>query len=230
MACRQVNRLCVQSSPPSVRPIVQQVIQSNLRRHDFCGSLVVLTVTAVRRHNCRMKKKELFDMWFKAIATLIVSLLLSVAPLPILADEAKGVATTVLVNASAIRCWHTIIAERTAAPDKRKVVSEEGNRAVLEEKFTNLPVIGHAYMQYEEVATPYTTLEAHLIKSDKFKAFESRWTLSPSVDGKSTSIRLYTYLNTGLWLPFAQQMTNRQTRQDITNRLQHIKQLAESAL
>ncbi|HEY9870416.1 MAG TPA: hypothetical protein V6D08_14725 [Candidatus Obscuribacterales bacterium] len=146
---------------------------------------------------------------------------------PAMAEKKEGVEATIDVQASPQKCFETIVGQRTAEPAKRRVISQDGNRTVLEEKFTGLPVIGDAYMQYEEIATPYSSLVAHLIKSDKFKAFESRWTLTATADAKGTSIRLYTYLNTGLWLPFAQQLTNRQTHQDITARLGLIKRLAE---
>jgi len=160
---------------------------------------------------------------------LILGSLFALAATPAVAEEGKGVSASIVVNAPALKCWDTIVAQRTAAPEKRRVISQDGNRAVLEEKYRNLPVIGDAYMQYEEIATPHTVLEAHLIKSDKFKAFESRWTLTPSPDGNTTTIKLYTYLNTGLWVPFAQQLTNRQTRQDITDRLKYIKKLSEAS-
>ncbi len=163
------------------------------------------------------------------IAILIVSLILPLAPPRALADSGKGVTATTVVKAPAVRCWEVIIAQRKAQPDTRKIISHDGDRTVMKENYPNLPIIGDAYLEYEEIATPYTTLAAHLVESDKFKAFESKWTLHPSVDGKSTTISLYTYINTGLWVPFAQQLTNRSTRQDISDRLALIKRLAEGA-
>jgi hypothetical protein len=163
------------------------------------------------------------------VALLIVSLVWTVASQQVLADDGKGVSATVVVDAPPVRCWDTIIAQRTAEPDKRKIISQDGDKTVMKENYDNLPVIGDAYLEYEEIATPHTTLVARLVKSDKFKAFDSKWTLTPTADGKGTTISLYTYLNTGLWIPFAQQITNRQTRQDIKERLENIKKLAEAA-
>ena len=163
------------------------------------------------------------------VALFIVSLILPFAPPPVLADDGKGVSATIVVKAPPVRCWDTIIAQRTAEPEKRKIISQNGAKTVMKETYHNLPIIGDAYLEYEEVATPHTTLVARLLKSDKFKAFDSKWTLTPTADGKGTTITLYTYLNTGLWIPFAQQITNRQTRKDITERLAYIKKLAEAA-
>lgn len=160
------------------------------------------------------------------IALLLVSVLF--ATQPALAQSEKGVTATTIVNAPAVRCWDVIIAQRKAQPDTRKIISQDGDRTVMKENYSNLPVIGDAYLEYEEVATPYTTLAARLVESDKFKDFQSKWTLTPSQDGKNTTITLYTYLNTGLWVPFAQQITNRSTRKDITDRLALIKRLAEA--
>jgi hypothetical protein len=171
-------------------------------------------------------RAEKLRLWL--VAVWLAAFMAPFSTLPAMAEKKEGVAATIDVQASPQKCFDTIVGQRTAEPAKRRVISQDGNRTVLEEKFTGLPVIGDAYMQYEEIATPYSSLVAHLIKSDKFKAFESRWTLTPTQDGKGTSIRLYTYLNTGLWLPFAQQLTNRQTHQDITARLNLIKELAEA--
>src|SRR5262249_55910116 len=131
------------------------------------------------------------------IVFLLLSLLGALPPAPALADGGKGVTATVTVSAPQVRCWDVIIAQRTAEPDKRKIISQVGEKTVMKETYDNLPIIGDAYLEYEEDATPHTTLEAHLVKSDKFKAFDSKWTLTPTTDGKGTTISLYTYLNTG---------------------------------
>src|SRR4029453_15421089 len=108
------------------------------------------------------------------VALLIVSLILPLAPQQVSADDGKGVSASVVVNAPQVRCWDTIIAQRTAEPDKRKVLSQDGDKTMSKEIYHNLPIIGDAYLEYEEVAAPHTTLTAHLVKSNKFKAFESK--------------------------------------------------------
>ena len=141
----------------------------------------------------------------------------------------RGVSASVTVNASVSQVWQAIVSLRSAEPNRRKLVSYENKQAVLEEKFCSLPIIGGAVCTYVECEEPHKRIDYHLVSSNRFKAFEGAWTLAPSADGQGTVVHLSSYLETGVKIPFAREITNTAAMHDIERRLSFVKQHAESA-
>ena len=110
----------------------------------------------------------------------------------------------------------------------RKLVSYSGAEAVIDEDFSGLPVIGKAKCLYKEVETSPGRVEFFLVSSDKFKRFEGCWTLTPLDGGRKTALKLSSYLETGVHIPFARQITNCSVKKDVQRRLSRVKTLAEA--
>lgn len=139
----------------------------------------------------------------------------------------KGVTEKIVVRANARACYEAIRALRNEKDSGVRVLSASEDRAVLEETFEKLPIIGEAVCTYEERYDPCKSIEYKMLKSNRFKAFEGAWHLSPAEDGRGTVVQLSSYVDAGLPVPFARQITNMQTAKDIHERLHAVKSSAE---
>jgi len=63
-----------------------------------------------------------------------------------------------------------------------------------------------------------------------FKSGFGSWILTPSTDQKSTTLKLKSFLDSGLHIPFAGEITKMGASKDAKIRLQHIKEVAELAV
>lgn len=138
-----------------------------------------------------------------------------------------SVFSTVMVEASPQQVYEAIKMQRQVDP-ARKQVSYIGAEAVIDENFSGLPVIGSAKCMYKEIECSPRSIEYRLMSSDKFKRFEGCWTLTPVEGGKKTELKLSTYLETGVHVPFARQITNNSVKKDVLRRLGRVKVLAEA--
>jgi hypothetical protein len=177
---------------------------------------------------------KLKRLWAKSSLALVclsfLSLLVFVGQPALAKGHKHGVSATITVNASVQQVWQAIVSLRSAEPNRRKLVSYENKQAVLEEKFCSLPIIGAAVCTYVECEEPQQKrIDYHLVSSNRFKAFEGAWTLAPSIDGKGTIVHLSSYLETGVRVPFAREITNTAALHDIERRLSFVKQHAELA-
>ncbi|HNB22084.1 MAG TPA: SRPBCC family protein [Candidatus Melainabacteria bacterium] len=141
--------------------------------------------------------------------------------------QPDSVFSTVMVEASPNKVYEAIKMQRQVDP-ARKQVSYSGAEAVIDEDFSGLPVIGKAKCMYKEIESSPRSIEYHLMSSDKFKRFEGCWTLTPLEGGRKTELRLSSYLETGVHVPFARQITNNSVRKDVLRRLGRVKLLAEA--
>ncbi len=107
--------------------------------------------------------------------------------------------------------------------------STEAGKAIIEESFGGVPVVGSSRVVYEEIETvPNERIDFKLIESDKLNCFEGSWILSSAEDGKSTNVELFARLDTKLPLPFKEQILGSQGGQDMEHRLKYVKKKAES--
>jgi hypothetical protein len=139
-----------------------------------------------------------------------------------------SVFSSVMVSASPETVYDAIKMQRQVDP-ARKLVSYTGAEAVIDENFSGLPVIGNAKCLYKEVESSPGRVEYYLVKSDKFKRFEGCWTLTPVDGGRKTELKLSSYLETGVHVPFARQITNCSIRKDVLRRLGRVKVMAEAS-
>jgi len=141
----------------------------------------------------------------------------------------KGVSSKLVVKAAPSKVYGAIRALRESDSEGVRILSATEHESVIEELFDELPIIGHARCVYKETYTPEKRIDYHMVESDHFKAFEGAWVLTPASDGSQTTLELSSYIDTGLPVPFARQITNSQTLKDVEQRLQLVKKLAEGS-
>jgi hypothetical protein len=158
------------------------------------------------------------------------ALVLALTVMPGFAEAAKcfkGVSAKTTVNCDPEHAWHAIRSLRNEDPQDVKTISQSPAEDILEETFDDLPVIGKATCRYKETYKPYERIDYSLINSDHFKAFEGSWVLTPTREGQ-TIVELSSYIDTGLTIPFAHQITNMATMHNVRRRLEEVKKVAES--
>lgn len=117
---------------------------------------------------------------------------------------------------------------RNDEPDGTRVISSNENECVVEEIFDKLPVIGSATCVYKETYEAPNKVAFKMIRSDKLKAFEGEWTLTEVDNGKATLVKLQSYVDTGLKIPFAKQMTAAASHGELKQHVECLKRHAES--
>ncbi len=125
--------------------------------------------------------------------------------------------------------WDAVHEQRKSDPELAysKVLKQGVNEAVLEQKFMVIPVIGSAVCTMNTQEVPNRRIDYQMIKSDRFKAMEGSWVLTPSADGKSTTLELSSHVDLGL--PVPRGMMNGVTHKKLERRLAHVRELAEKS-
>jgi hypothetical protein len=160
---------------------------------------------------------------------ILCGVLCSFTSLPALSSNSNTdamVSNTATINAPVKAVWEAMRTLRKNDPAHRKILSSGGGDYVVEEKFENIPVIGDAICTYREHEVPMQKLEYSMIKSDKLKAFEGEWDLTPSADGKQTSVRLSSRTDAGVRCLFADKITRSRTSKSIAERLDEIREIS----
>lgn len=116
---------------------------------------------------------------------------------------------------------------RNDDPDGTRILSSNENECVVEEIFDKLPVIGTATCVYKETYEAPNRVAFKMIRSDKLKAFEGEWTLTEVDNGKATLVKLQSYVDTGLKIPFAKQMTAAASHGEVKQHVETLKKHAE---
>lgn len=141
--------------------------------------------------------------------------------------QSRGVRSQLVVKAQPQVVYDAILALRVDDPSAVKQLSRSEKQSVIEEKFDRLPIIGRAICVYVETYTPWQRIDYRMIRSDKFKAFEGSWVVTPQ-DEESAIVELSSYIDTGLSIPFARQITDATTLRDVKKRLALVKKSAEA--
>ncbi len=163
---------------------------------------------------------------FTVLVTTLISL--SCASDCLAREKTGGVTSKLTIQAPAEVIYDTILSLRKETPNRVKELEKNGDQAVLEETFQNLPFVGKAKCTYQENYTPCKSVEYHMLHSDKFKCFEGMWSLSPLPDGKGTDVQLSSHIELDLPIPFLKQVTNTQALKGVKERLERVKQISES--
>lgn len=168
------------------------------------------------------------------ISSITLTLLLSLSAssnMGALADkspEQKGVTVDAKVMASPDLTYEALRQLRDDDPTGSKVLSTSENESVVEEIFDDLPVIGKATCVYRETYEPQKKISFKMIRSDKMKAFEGEWTLEPIDNGTHTHVKLHSYVDIGLKVPFAEQITKMTSAGELKQQIADLKKSAES--
>jgi hypothetical protein len=143
----------------------------------------------------------------------------------------QWVTGTVLIKAPPAEVWRTIHEERLKDPDLcySKVIEQVSpTEYKLEQKFNFLPVIGTSVCLMNEKEIPNQRIEYALVRSDRFKAMEGSWVLTPCDDGRATKLVLSSHLDLGF--PVPRTIMNGVTSRKIQKRLTNVKQMAEETV
>jgi hypothetical protein len=133
-----------------------------------------------------------------------------------------------LIKAPASVVWETVHEERKHDPDLAysKILESGVNECRLEQKFVLIPVVGTAVCEMHNAEVPLQRIDYKLLKSDRFKAMEGSWVLTPQADGKHTLLELSTHLDMGL--PVPEHFMTSATKKKLAKRLGNVKKMAES--
>lgn len=141
----------------------------------------------------------------------------------------KWVKAKILINASPHVVWETVHEERKKDPDLAysKILSQDSETQVtLEQKFALIPVIGTATCVMKNVEVPFERIDYNMMKSDRFKAMEGSWVLTPGKDSNETYLELSSYVDMGL--PVPRSMVDGITAKKLQRRLSNVKIMAEA--
>lgn len=144
------------------------------------------------------------------------------------ANGHRWVKARILIKATPHVVWETVHEERRRDPDMEysKVLQQKDNQATLEQKFALIPVIGTATCVMRNVEVPLQRIDYNMISSDRFKAFEGSWVLSPGEDSSSTYLELASYCDMGI--PVPRSMIEGITGKKLQRRLSNVKIMAEA--
>lgn len=165
----------------------------------------------------------------KHVVSALVATTIAVAtPLAAVANEKAASIQQTVINAKPEVVYNAILKLRDESKDTVKEVSRDGQHScVLEETFDDLPVIGKAKCTYKEVYIPYKKIEYSMIKSEKFRAFEGTWLLSPTEDGQGTNLSLSSFVDVDLPVPFCKQLCKMQTMRGVKRRIKLVRSSCE---
>lgn len=158
-------------------------------------------------------------------AVLVFSILFA-PPRPSFAESGGSYHGSIVINARPETVWNALRSPQCAF-DRRRIISHSQNRAVLEETYEGLPVIHQCTCMFEERETPYKKIEYSLLKSDHIKDSHGTWTLLPTNDGR-TVLDLNSYVDTGINIPLAHQITSHVVSKRVRTRLALVKGVAEA--
>lgn len=142
--------------------------------------------------------------------------------------DMTGVVSKIVIKATPEEVFSAIKTYRKSEPLKRKIIEEAKGRSTIKETFAQVPVLGDVDCTYQEIEEPYTRIDFQMISSNKLKVFEGNWQLTPINDGKSTLVKLTSFVDSDANMPAKDFLQHLSTHQDIHKRLTFVKKLAES--
>jgi hypothetical protein len=134
----------------------------------------------------------------------------------------------VLINATPRVVWKAVHQERDHDPDigYSRVISKDGDFQVLEQQFIGIPIFGKVVAVTKQREVPFSRIDYSLVNSDKFKALEGSWLLTPVDGGKHTMLQLSSALDVGL--PFSGAFVKNATKKKVVQRVENVKRAAEA--
>jgi hypothetical protein len=140
----------------------------------------------------------------------------------------KGIYEEVLINAPPKVVWKSMQQQRTLDPDST-YVKETAVSNLVEQRFS-FPAapFGSAECTLHLADKPGQRVDFSLVSSDDVKAFEGSWVLTPSADGRSTTLALSSYVDP-LHVPIPRLITNALVSHKARRNLEMVKKLAEQA-
>lgn len=134
---------------------------------------------------------------------------------------------SVIIEAPLPLVWRAVHAERNLNPEVEysKVLAHFENTSTIEQKFTNIPILGSVIAVTRQVETPNKRIDYELVQSDKFKKMEGSWEFASAHGGKHTMLKLSSHVDVGV--PFSGMFIKNATQKKIKLRLANVKSIAE---
>lgn len=133
----------------------------------------------------------------------------------------------IVINATPEVVFDVLRALRNTADKQRQLESFDGKVAIIKEELEGVPVLGKVSCVWQEVEQPFTRIDFKMLSSSKFKASHGSFILTPGDNGTTTTLELDVFLDSGLTIPFAAEITKKSTASDSRHRLEKVKKMAE---
>ncbi len=201
----------------------RRLLRSSFRRVTAFATTLFLTAATMSLPAMAKSKTD-------SLSTRPLELESAPPKLPVNKNKEQWVTSSVLIQAPLDQVWRTIHEERLKDPDLAysKVIEQTSpTECKLEQKFNFLPVIGSSVCLMSNKEVPNQRIDYALLHSDRFKAMEGSWELTPCEDGQATRLQLSSHLDLGI--PVPRSFMNSVTSKKMQKRLDNIKLMAENA-
>lgn len=134
---------------------------------------------------------------------------------------------SILIKAPPSVVWKAIHTERNTDPDiaYSKILESTGDTLLLEQKFLHIPILGTVIAVTKQTEHLDQRIDYRLVRSDKLKALEGSWELTPVKGGRNTMLQLRSRLDIGV--PFSAVFVKGATQKKLERRIANVKCLAE---
>jgi hypothetical protein len=162
-----------------------------------------------------------------------IGLFTSIVVLPFMGPDAeaakrqKPLVASIQIKAPPEAVFKAIQMMRQSQAMHRKLLSYDGKVAKIKENLEGVPIYGSVECVWEELEIPFERINYKMVSSDKFKSGSGCWLIMPTSDKTMTTLELDSFLDTGLHIPFASELTKMSAAKDNKVRLEHIKDIAE---
>lgn len=134
----------------------------------------------------------------------------------------------IVINATPEVVFEVLRALRHTSDKQRQLESFDGKVAIIKEELEGVPVLGKVSCVWQEVEQPFSRIDFKMLSSTKFKESYGCFVLTPGNNGSTTTLELDVFLDAGLNIPFAAEITKKSTASDSRHRLEKVKRMAES--
>ncbi|MBX9670121.1 MAG: hypothetical protein K2X93_21150 [Candidatus Obscuribacterales bacterium] len=137
---------------------------------------------------------------------------------------------SVTVNASIDTVWKALMEyQREEKTFSKKLVGASDNTVKIKEEFMKLPVVGNAFINYDEVShKTENRIDYKLTDSKVLSMFEGAWSLEENRRGKGVTLKLTTDIDSWMPVPFKNKILRTATMKGMERRLAFVKNFAES--
>lgn len=134
----------------------------------------------------------------------------------------------ITIKATPQTVFQAIRQHRNDEEPHRRLQSFDGKTAIIHEDLEGVPIFGKVHCVWQEEELPFSRIDYRLVSSSKFKESYGSWILTPTHNGDETVLELKTYIDPGLNVPFAHELTKISTSRDSKSRLERVKTIAEA--
>jgi uncharacterized protein YndB with AHSA1/START domain len=215
------NKFLKETMPKEVF-LKREYLQSSGKEIDWCVCRIVNWDSS--EEDMSMRRRS-----FLPIAVLVAFACTFLFSPNSLAKNTNYVTEKIEINAPPEYVFQAIRKQRDDASRGRSTISFDGKVARIDDRMENVAIYGKVHSVWEETELPnYEGMDYKMISSDHFKSADGKWILTPSADKKTTTLELRTLMDSGLRIPFADNITRMNLSKDSKERLERLKKWAEA--